>query len=74
MSRTQIRIVLILLALILVATTILSGLLTWWADTNGSQESVPADRETVQLEPSACGILREAGLGCDGGSREGIGS
>ncbi len=57
MSRTQIRIVLILLALILVVATILSGLLTWWAGAAGSQEPVPADRETVQLLLSACGIM-----------------
>lgn len=73
MTRTQIRIVLILLALILVATTILSGLLNWWAGAAGPQEPVPADRETVQLVPAARGILGEHGFGCDGGSHEGIG-
>ena len=57
MSRTQIRIVLILLALILVAATILSGLLTWWASSAESQQPLPAGRETVGLPPVCCGAL-----------------
>ncbi len=73
MSRTQMRIVLILLALILVAATILSGLLTWWASAAGPQEPVPGDHETMQLLPVGCGALWGPSFGCDGASCQRIG-
>jgi len=48
MSRTRLRIVLILLALILVVASILSGLLTRWVGALGSPASNPEDGEAGQ--------------------------
>jgi len=49
MSRTQLRVVLILIVLILVVASILSGILTYWVGAEGSPASTPQDGETGQV-------------------------
>ena len=51
MSRTKLRIVLILLALILVMATILSGLLTYWVGAATPPASGSGDGEAGQMLP-----------------------
>jgi len=51
MSRTKLRIVLILLALILVMATVLSGLLTYWVGAATPPASGSRDGEAGQMLP-----------------------
>ena len=60
MSRTRLRIVLILLALILVVTSILSGLLTRWAEAVHPPKSTPDDGEAGQPVFVSVRILRQS--------------
>ena len=49
MSRTQVRVVLILIALILVMAAILSGVLTYWGSAGGLPTSAPEDGEAGRM-------------------------
>jgi hypothetical protein len=49
MSRTRLRVVLILLALILVMATILSGILTYWVGAVESPAPTPEDGEAGRV-------------------------
>jgi hypothetical protein len=48
MSRTQLRVVLILVALILVVASVLFGILTYWVGAEGLPASTPEDGEAGQ--------------------------
>jgi len=49
MSRTQLRVVLILVALILVVASVLFGILTYWVGAEGLPASTPEDGEAEQV-------------------------
>ena len=49
MSRTQLRVVLILVALILVVASVLFGILTYWVGAEGLPPSTPEDGEAGQV-------------------------
>ena len=59
MSRTQVRIVLILIAFILVMAAILFGILTYWVGADGSLPSTPEGNGVLQaLLAAGCPQIR----------------
>ncbi len=53
MSRTQVRVILILIAFILIVAAILSGILTYWVGAESLPDSTPEDRDAGQTPPAA---------------------